>query len=77
MTAPILSVDGQSATRLRLVRPWSGVWFVEAELDGTAGPVVPSRSVEVGVNGQILRGTVDPSGSAKFGQRSIDRKSVV
>lgn len=73
MTAPILSVDGQSATRLRLVRPWSGVWFVEAELDGTAGPVVPSGAVEVGINGQILRGTVDPTGTAKFGHRSIVR----
>lgn len=73
MTDHVLSIDGQRATRLRIVRPWTGVWFAEADLDGTAGPVVPSGAVEIRVNGQVMRGTVDPSGSAKFGQRSTVR----
>lgn len=73
MSEHVLSVDGQRATRVRIVRPWTGVWFVEADLDGPAGPVVPAGAVEVNVDGRVLLGTVDPSGSAKFGQRSIVR----
>jgi hypothetical protein len=69
----VLSVDGQRATRLRLVRPWTGVWFVEAELDGDAGPVVPLGRVVILVDGSALVGTVDPTGSAKFGERATVR----
>lgn len=73
MTAPTLSVDGRMASKIRLVQPWTGAWFVEADLDGTGPAALPTGKVEIVALGQALRGTVDPSGSGRFGERVVVR----
>lgn len=61
-----LAVNGQRATKLRVLTPWSGVWEVEAELPVDPGGVTPTGSAVATVETSSLVGTIDGDRSGVF-----------
>jgi len=63
------TINGVIATRLRLSVPYSGPWFIDADL---ADDTPLEGAVAAEVLGSRLQGTVDPNASGTFGlQRSV------
>jgi hypothetical protein len=73
MAAIPQTVNGISATRIRLVIPYRGVWLAECELVyPDAKLAVLTGPAVVVVGGMTLLGTIDPSASSSF----LDRVTV-
>lgn len=65
-----LAVDKVQAVSLRIVNPAVGPWLVLADLDLPSSAPVPSGKVTVTIDREQLRGTVDPKGSGRFGEKA-------
>ncbi len=67
MTLPLL-VNQLQAISVRLVTPWDGVWFADADVVLDETEIVPFGPCSLTVGSVVYVGTVDPHASGKFGK---------
>lgn len=58
---------------IRLLIPWIGAWVAECDLDLGADDTLPSGAQVLIVGSTMLQGTVDPRGTARFGEKATAR----
>lgn len=66
-------INGLSATTVRLMIPYLGVWTADVDFDLEAVPVPPVGPAVLTIGTTILTGFVDPDGSGIFGAKGRAR----
>ena len=62
-----LLVGSLTPTKIRVVTPWNGPWFLDAEITLQDTDVPPTGKTTVQVGGATLVGTVDPRATGRMG----------
>lgn len=72
MSATVL-LGSHRAVHTRLVIPSRGIWFADVDFDLDATRIVPSGRQKLSIAGAELSGTVDETGSGRFGEKGKAR----
>ena len=68
-------LNGLSATSVRLMLPYLGVWTADVDFDTEAVPLPPIGPAVLTIGTTVLTGLIDPDGSGIFGQKGRARVS--
>lgn len=66
-------LNGLSATSVRLMLPYLGVWTADVDFDTEAVPLPPIGPAVLTIGTTVLTGFIDPDGSGIFGQKGRAR----
>ncbi|MDQ2782604.1 MAG: hypothetical protein M3Y26_08755, partial [Actinomycetota bacterium] len=69
----VMMLNGLSATTVRLMIPYLGVWTADVDFDLEVVPTPPAGPAVLTIGTTVLVGFVDPDGSGKFGAKGRAR----
>lgn len=64
----MMLLNALRATSVRILTPWTGVWFAEVDFDLGEAKTAPTGACTLTVGTSVLVGTIDPRSSGIFGE---------
>lgn len=69
----MLLLGAISVFAIRLLIPWTGAWVAECDLDLSSDQPLPTGAQVLTVGTGTLKGTIDPRGTGRFGEKASAR----